>query len=324
MKRQKPNLVQYPRFKELHEDIRLCQEMSRVAKEPSCMVLEGVTGAGKTTLAEAYAKAFPRRYTETKTIIPVLYMPTPAPLTVKGMATSLLVELGDPAAHRGTLWAKNERLTHFIKACEIELIILDDFHHMIDKDTNRILAQVSEWLKNLIKSTDIPYLVIGIESSVDRILRANAQLSRLFTVREVLKPFVWDYGDQTTIQTFATFISYAETSLNIKLSDELDRVQMIARIFEATNGVIGHIMKLLQFGQILAHRNNEAVLSLRHLHEAFSKGLQKHLGLQENPFSEAYVLGKNITYFPDQAHGVGNRSRRAKEKDLPLSQVLKK
>ena len=47
-------LIRYPRFKALHSDIRECQEMSRLANEPQCMSLEGVTGAGKSTLVQDY------------------------------------------------------------------------------------------------------------------------------------------------------------------------------------------------------------------------------------------------------------------------------
>lgn len=53
-------LIRYPRFKALHQDIRECQTMSRLANEPHCLSLEGVTGAGKSTLVRDYAALFPR------------------------------------------------------------------------------------------------------------------------------------------------------------------------------------------------------------------------------------------------------------------------
>ena len=85
----------------------------------------------------------------------------------------------------------NSRLIKLLKACQVELVILDDFHHLIDTETDRVLAKVSDWLKVLIKETGIPFLVVGMEGKVERILRANAQLSRLFAARETLLPFAW-------------------------------------------------------------------------------------------------------------------------------------
>jgi hypothetical protein len=42
-------LIRYPRFKELHQMIQQCQQMSALGGEPQCMSLEGMTGAGKWT-----------------------------------------------------------------------------------------------------------------------------------------------------------------------------------------------------------------------------------------------------------------------------------
>ena len=156
-------LIRYPRFNALHQDIRMCQEMSRLAGEPQCMVLEGVTGAGKSALIQSYAGAHWRYDTAQGTKIPVFYMETPSPATVKGMAARMLEVMGDPAAHRGPLWSMNSRLTHFIQACDVQIVMLDDFHHLIDKETNRVLETVSDWLKVLIKETNVPFLVVGIE-----------------------------------------------------------------------------------------------------------------------------------------------------------------
>ena len=118
-------LIRYPRFKAVHNDIRECQEMSRLANEPQCMSLEGVTGAGKSTLVMDYMALFPRIEQSDSTHIPIFYAETPPPVTVKGMAATLLARLGDPATHHSTLWAMNFRLIHLMMACQVELVILD-------------------------------------------------------------------------------------------------------------------------------------------------------------------------------------------------------
>jgi putative protein kinase ArgK-like GTPase of G3E family len=60
-------LIRYPRFKALHQDMRECQELSRLSNEPCCLSLEGVTGAGKSTLVRDYAALFPRMEESTGT-----------------------------------------------------------------------------------------------------------------------------------------------------------------------------------------------------------------------------------------------------------------
>jgi len=280
--RQTP-LIRYPRFNELHNDIMLCREMTAESGEPSCMVLEGVTGAGKSTLVKAYAANFPPYEAEDGSRIPVFYAETPSPVTVKGFSSHLLSELGDPAAHRGTLQNMNARLIHYLRVCEVQLVILDDFQHLIDSETNKILAKVSDWLKVLIKETGIPFLVIGIEDSVERILRANSQLSRLFAVRETLHPF--SLGSENEARDFQRFLEYAEKAVKVPIEYDLSLDEFLARMYFATEGVVANIMNLLRFAALLANKQDEDAITLHLLDQAFNKRLQRHLIKPPNPFS---------------------------------------
>lgn len=277
-------LIRYPRFKALHNDIRECQEMSRLSNEPHCMSLEGVTGAGKSTLVRDYAALFPRTEETDGSRIPIFYTETPSPVTVKGMAVTMLARLGDPAAHYGTLWSLNARLIRLMVACQVELVILDDFHHLIDQATNRILEQVSDWLKVLIKETGIPFLVVGIDGKVERILEANSQLSRLFALRQTLEPFGCDPNNEASVQEFGRFISYAEQIIPLPLVTALPRLELLHRLHYATEGVVGNLMNLLRYSAWLAQQQHQESISLPLLAAAFEKRLAKHIKGKDNPF----------------------------------------
>jgi len=276
-------LIRYPRFKELHREIQRCQELSRMAGEPQCMALEGVPGAGKSTLVEDFARTFPRFETETGTCVPVFYLETPSPVTVKGMAATMLERLGDPAAHRGTLWSMNSRLIGLMQACEVQLAILDDFHHLIDTETNRILQKVSDWLKVLIKETGIPFLVVGIEGKVEQILQTNSQLSRLFAMRETLQPLSWEMVPRTN-QSFGQFAQYAATSLELSFTSTCPRLELLYRLYYATDGVVGNLMNLMRYAASRAQEEHSPVVELNHLALAFDKRLAQHLRGKVNPF----------------------------------------
>jgi hypothetical protein len=286
--------IYYPRLKELHEEICRCQRLSRIAGEPQCMALEGITGAGKTTLIRRYTSEFPRHETHHGTTVPVFYMETPSPATVKTMASVMLEQLGDPAAHIGTVGSLNSRLIKLLVACHVELVILDDFHHLIDTETDRILAKVSDWLKVLIKETGIPFLVVGIDGKADRILRANAQLSRLFAARETLGPFQWKPEEQNTIQSFHIFLSTIEKGIGKPLTQTIPRTELLYRIFYSTDGIVGNVMNLLRYAVMLADEDGQAFLELQFLSQAFEKRMAKHLRGKVNPF----VIPTNETFTP--------------------------
>src|SRR5260221_12649495 len=122
----------------------------------------------------------------------------------------------------------------------------------IDKKTNRVLETVSDWLKALIKEAEVPFLVVGVEGQVEKILKANAQLSRLFAVRETLNPLTWSAQKKGSINEFAHFIEYAEKAIQLPLTKQIRRVELLYRLYYVTNGVVANIMNLLRAAQLMA------------------------------------------------------------------------
>jgi energy-coupling factor transporter ATP-binding protein EcfA2 len=280
------SLIRYPRLSRVHDTIHRCQRLSKKSNEPQCISLEGRAGAGKTTLVKAHADLYPRRETDEGTEIPVFYMLTPSPVTVKGMAETMLERLGDPAAHRGSQPSLNSRLCKLIVDCKVELVILDDFHHLIDTKTNRILRTVSDWLKVLIKETQVPFLVVGIEGQVQQILKENEQLSRLFAEQVTLSPFEWNVADpeQTSIMEFTNFILFAEKMIGTTLPTELPRAELLYRMHYATDGVVANIMNLMRYAEEVLQEEKRSQMKMTDLSKAFERRLSKHLPKKVDPF----------------------------------------
>jgi len=282
-------LIRYPRLKELHEAIQLCATLSEVAGEPQCMALMGVTGAGKSTVARTYSLAFPRSETPHGARIPVVYLETPAPATIKSVAAAALRQMGDPRAIHGTLWSMDARLTHYLRECQVRLVIMDDFHHLFDDETQAALGTVSNWLKVLIKESNVPFLVVGLEDKIRLILRANPQLSRLFAMRETLQPLAWDPAQAETLVAFSKFVQYAEQAIGLPLSDELSRAEWLHRLHFATGGVVGHIINLMRQAMVLSQAAEPAAtaLTLRWVSLAFRQRLQEDWPQRADPFGPA-------------------------------------
>lgn len=282
-------VIVYPRFRELYDYILMCKTLSEEMGEANCMVLEGCTGAGKTTLVKEFASAFARREDEFGVKIPVLYTETPSPVTEKSLAARLLSCFGDPGATRSPLWAIDQRLREYMVRCSVELVILDDFQHFLDSRGNAI-AIASDWLKVLIKDCNVPFLIVGQQGQVEAILQANPQLSRLFAVRENLSPFQLRSKEEK--QEFAKFVKLAVMNTGLEFDESIPIGELISRVYQATNGVVANVVNLLHTAAYLA-RQVEALengtepvnLSLPSLERAFDLRLQKHTGLK-NPFRE--------------------------------------
>ena len=312
-------LIRYPRLKELHQAIQLCAVLSEAAGEPQCMALMGVTGAGKSTVARNYAQTFPRAETAQGARLPVVYLETPSPATIKSVAAAALRQLGDPRAASGTLWSMDARLVHYLRECQVQLVIMDDFHHLFDEESQRALGTVSNWLKVLIKESSVPFLVVGLEDKIRLILGANPQLARLFALRETLDPLAWDPARVETLAAFAKFVQYAEQAVGLPLSEELPRAEWLHRLHVATGGVVGHILNLLRQAKAVAQAAEPTAthLTLAVVSGVFRQRLQDPLRPQADPFQPGLGPGTAPPTTPARA-----ADRKRDSGRQPLTDVL--
>ncbi len=278
-------MIHYPRLDELFSQIDMRRRLSKLAREPRCMSLGGYPGTGKTTLVRVYTSRFPWEEGVNGRRIPVFYMEMPSPVTVKDAASQGLHSLGDPAYEEGTAGPMSVRLIELIKGCNVELVILDDIHNLIDSQTDRVIAKVADWLKSLIKKTGKPFLIVGITGKVEMIVKASDELSRLFGPSETLAPFAWDPAKPKTTEDFARFMEYVETAMEKRLSVEVARTEMLYRIHYATGGVVGNMMNIMRCATLLAEDRGSDVIDLALLARAFQEELAQHTR-RANPFIE--------------------------------------
>src|SRR5258708_6614762 len=151
------SVIRYGRFKKLHDRIQECLDLTALSGEPICCSLEGYTGAGKTWLILDFAKEFSRSKTFDGTYVPVLYIALDSDMTPNGFCELVLTELGDPTPSKGSITSMKRRLKDLLADCHVELVILDEFQHMIAADTEKVMAKVTDLFKSLIKKTNIPF-----------------------------------------------------------------------------------------------------------------------------------------------------------------------
>ena len=246
-------------------------------------MITGVRGSGKTTLINSYAAEHPRRITSEGAIVPVLKARVPSPASTKSLVTELLRALGDPNPAQGSVHVQTLRLKSLIKSCEVELIMLDEFHQFIDRDSYLILYGAADWLKNLIDETKISFALWGLSYS-SIILKANEQLERRFSMREAIKPLKWRMrnGKQEG-PTFLNFLKYLDQGLPFVESSMLDSEEMAFRIYYATDGIVGFIMKLIRRAAYFAIEKDLPSLNLEVLAKAYEERLSHRDPTRKNP-----------------------------------------
>ncbi|TKF96629.1 TniB family NTP-binding protein, partial [Vibrio sp. F13] len=155
--------IQSPLISDILDDISDCREFSDGIHEPDCMIVVGDTGSGKTTLINKYLNENPRSETSEGSFIPILSTSLPPNATPITASEQLLSDLGDPLAFsRGSDPVKvAQEMSDLMKSCGVELIIIDEFQHMIDRKNKQILHSAADWLKMLIVRSKVPVVLFG-------------------------------------------------------------------------------------------------------------------------------------------------------------------
>lgn len=234
----------YPRIAEVIEDFEITRVDGKYSIEAQCMFLMGEPGTGKSTLIKMYAKRFPPEYTDNGDVIRVFTAEIPPKATIKGVARNLLAGLHAPRPGKGDTMEMTERLIELLRNCKVELIILDEFQHLLQRSVKRNFEEIGDWIKSLINATRIPIVLVGMPES-KALLSANSQLARRFGILRTLKPF--DYSvDSEEYRKFLRAVykqlPFAPTSRGVKLYDPL----VSARIFLASKGNPSSTMRLIR------------------------------------------------------------------------------
>ncbi len=324
--------IRYPLWKQLYAKLQKCHEMKNIAAEPPCMLLVGPSGAGKTTLAASYARKYPTIFTETVTLHPVVMATIPSTASVHNLIMVLLEALGDPAALKGTIGAKERRLIKYFKEiCMVELLILDELQHFVDRDNQRILQNASNWLKTFIKETKVSCLLIGLQDDAEEIVNTNSQLARLFGDPYVLAPFEWDETrPDLTKEVFRDFLREIEKLLPLKGPSHLDHYDTALRCFVASGGLMSYQMKLIRTATCLALERRKERLDLDLLSQAFKEELASERRGVPDPFTggmpnlEEFKKNQAKLREQEKRNGRGtNRRGRPRNPDDPPRERLK-
>lgn len=260
------------------------------------LCLTGEPGSGKTTVCDYILSQYPRELISLEDReypkIPTFYV-TLRSKSIKGLASVMLTELNAPNPHKGTKDELTDRLEELLKNTETNLIIMDEFHNLIDDRNSR---DVLDWLKSLINRLNIPVLVLGTPQ-VRSLIDASSEMSRRFS-KMSLEKLVFEPSSQNS--PFEMYIKLLLTSLN-QFLDFLEYPGfskiLLARLYIATNGYPANISILLKEIGRMAIRSGRSIASQDDLKQAFLNTNLVNLQISKiNPFELTEKETKSLLF----------------------------
>lgn len=297
-------IIEFDAFCESLRKIEQVHNRGRLAHISIGLLITGQSGSGKTTLLEYYRARFPRRDHSEQTVVPVLVVETPAAPSVKNLVEAILHALGDPNIDRGSTGEKTRRMFTLLRACKVELLIIDEFQHFCDTPRRSAASQVTDWLKSVLNVAGIPVVVVGLPRA-SAVIRMNEQLARRFSSGTHLRSF--SYDSKETQNEFRGILKEIHSRLPVKCI-ELHEANLALRFFMATNGLIDYIAKIIDEAVQIVGRQESTEIDSNTLALAFQESVWNGAPPELNPFNPSATLrplikaGEPYELWDDQRH----------------------
>lgn len=291
----RPTRVDYDVFVKAIRKIASVHRRSRLNDYGGGLLIAGPTGTGKSSALKHYLDHFPTHDGDMGLQTPVLYVQTPSAPTVKSLAEAILSALGDPASCKGTSEEKTRRIYKFFEACEVELLLIDEFQHFAEVNRRGSTRDVTDWLKNLINVSRVGVVLSGLPAC-EQTLAYNAQLARRFSARHDMLAFSYLSGARQL--EFRGVLQSLQSTLPID-SIHLHSDAFARRMFVASYGLIDYVIKILEEACDIARRTAATQLTLPIFSQAFKDSVWALCPDELDPFTENF-LGKRALDQPGE------------------------
>lgn len=238
------------------------------------LLVVGAPGSGKSTILESY---FNKHGECTKTpdgdIRPVVALELPSKCGRKQFVATIARALGFPPRDD---WDTNmilDRITTHLREQKVELLLIDEAHHIVENRSDEAEEDVSEFLKSLLNRSGAQIVMFGLPVLLG--LKEYPQLNRRLQPSMVIHPYNW--GTIEGRGEFEAIVSVMEDAMGLPSPSKLSEKYILLRLYCATGGHIGLVSKYLSEAFRLALERELDLIDatlLAEVHAGFERGYQ--------------------------------------------------
>lgn len=275
------------------------------------LLLMAESGFGKTILLKKYQSLFPRQMLANIVIIRVLYVVLPSNPSSLAIASEILLALGDPLALKKSESAaiKTQPLYKYLKDCKVEVILMDEPHHMHISLNTPEFYTAQNWLKNLISIGKVAVVASGMPHS-KYIFKSNNELKRRFLKQVTLTNFTFNYA--SSFEEFRSILKKYEGLLPFKCEIPLYERNLARRILIACGGLLDYLAKLLDGAVQIAQFMHKPIINVEVLAASFREYIWDDGPENLNPFHPNSPL-RPLDKFGEPYHTESKHDRGAKK-----------
>lgn len=231
------------------------------------MMFVGDTGVGKTTILNCYQDIYctenqfemePKRGK-----YPIVLTRLNSKSGSRSFLRNLCKQLGVIPPSTETVNDLETRAITLLKKREVELVMVDEFHHLASRDGRKNLDSIGDLLKNLMDLAQVPFVLVGTLKALT-VLDGHPELQRRFAASTRLDNLNLSTDEEA--DKFSKILSACQRNCAVP-SVTLSSPAMLERFLLASRGRIGIITNIIETA--INYSDPEAGITMVDLAEAF-------------------------------------------------------
>ncbi|WP_447586517.1 TniB family NTP-binding protein [Pseudoxanthomonas mexicana] len=282
-----------------------------------CLLICGESGVGKSTLIRWLTKNLRSVKTDAGWSRPAIFVEVPASPTAIAVCEALLDALGDPRPSAGTRPQKFRRLREKLAEQQVRLLVLDDLQHVFDRESERVLFDASEGIKQILVEHPMSILCAGL-ADASKVVESNEQLKRRHMATVHLRRFDWNSARSRS--SFVAVLSAVVQALGDFEFPDLEDEGVAVRFYLGSGGIMDFIFKIFLLATWFAMKAKKRTVGMREFSRAWKVGLLHSAG-QDDPFTADMGDEENLTRWVEKAKQINLPSPRQPKKRRASSRL---
>lgn len=288
-----------PEFQQCWTQVEEIHEAQRQESTPKNFMILGVSGVGKSTFIRKYREKHTDDQSKATGRIPIVAFRAPSAPTAKALMQSVNRAFRGPDT--GSSAELMRRAVHYINHFKVEVLFMDEAHHLIDRGRMKTHAHLGDVWKEF---SDQVGCCIGMSGAprLKLLFETNNQLRNRWSASFALRPFSYDSGQTALAQFLWTLV---KGSVLEKGRQFLLQADTITRIQFATDGIPAIVVKLLQ--SLKKVMEVSADLNMNALDQAWTLPGAASLPAHRRPFRKEFnferLIGFDEPFFPSSFDG---------------------
>jgi len=247
--------VPYPRANALLAEMEDLRTRPKRSRPPNILIL-GRSNNGKSQLLKEFKRrnATEVRRTGESTFAPVIFVQAPPTPNEKLFLDRALRVFNVEPRKSATDGEKIDVFLEMLRACETQIILIDELHSILAGPTHKQLAMLNT-LKYLSNESGVSIVAAGTEAAQD-VLATEPELANRFGVRPLPR---WVHTDPE----YRMLLQRFEATLPLRQASRLGQTELANAVFDLSGGTIGGIADTVRDSAIAALESGDEAITLK-------------------------------------------------------------